>query len=63
MHAPDLRAFIAQQPKGSELVFVDDGSSDDTVEQVERFIADDPSAPIRLLRRPHAGKGGAVSAG
>ncbi|HEX6237193.1 MAG TPA: methyltransferase domain-containing protein [Acidimicrobiales bacterium] len=55
--------FMDGQPPGSELVFVDDGSADGTPERIEELIAAVPGAPVRLLRRPHAGKGAAVTAG
>src|SRR5437763_7243426 len=52
--------FIAKQPRGSELIFVDDGSRDGTAGVVERFAAEHPRLPLRLLREPHRGKGAAV---
>jgi dolichyl-phosphate beta-glucosyltransferase len=55
--------FIADQPPGSELLFVDDGSSDATVAVVEDLIAASPELRVQLLRQPHAGKGAAVAAG
>lgn len=55
--------FVSGLPPGSELVFVDDGSTDGTPERVDELIAAAPGAPLRLLRRPHVGKGAAVSAG
>ena len=58
-----MTAFVACQPPGSELVFVDDGSDDSTAEMVEAFLASSPACPARLLRRPHRGKGAAVQAG
>ena len=60
--AADLAAFVAGQPEGSELVFVDDGSTDDTATMVEKFIASAPRCRTRLLRRPHRGKGAALQA-
>jgi hypothetical protein len=65
--AKDLVAYIRAQPTGSELVFVDDGSRDGTAVLVAEFVgglASGPdAAPVRLLARPHTGKGGAVAAG
>jgi dolichyl-phosphate beta-glucosyltransferase len=61
--APDLCAFVRAQPEGSELVFVDDGSSDGTAHLVREFIAQRDDGCVRLLERPHRGKGAAVQAG
>ncbi len=58
-----LVEFITDQPPGSELLFVDDGSTDGTVAVVEELLAASPDSPVRLLRRPHEGKGAAVAAG
>ena len=58
-----LADFVTGLAPGSELVFVDDGSRDRTPDLVEELIAGRPDAPLRLLRRPHEGKGAAVSAG
>jgi dolichyl-phosphate beta-glucosyltransferase len=58
-----LLDFIEQQPAGSELLFVDDGSVDGTAHAVEEVLASVPGVPARLLRRPHRGKGAAVAAG
>lgn len=62
-HGDELASFIDGFPEGSEIIFVDDGSDDDTAGTVERFIARAGCRRLRLLRRPHAGKGAAVSAG
>jgi dolichyl-phosphate beta-glucosyltransferase len=57
-----LTQFIEKLGNGSELVFVDDGSSDGTVDIVQRLIKDLDGRP-RLICRPHEGKGAAVTAG
>jgi len=62
-YAPELADFIAGCPRGSELVFVDDGSLDTTCEFVERFISLHPDVSVRLVRQHHRGKGAAVAAG
>ena len=55
--------FALRLAPGSELVFVDDGSTDGTPERIEELLQDVPGAPARLVRRPHRGKGAAVAAG
>jgi dolichyl-phosphate beta-glucosyltransferase len=60
--AAELAAFVAGQPERSELVFVDDGSADDTATLVEKFLTSAPGCRARLLRRPHLGKGAALQA-
>ncbi|MGH9288854.1 MAG: glycosyltransferase [Acidimicrobiales bacterium] len=54
--------FIAERGAG-ELVFVDDGSTDGTPDELDELIAGLPGAPAGVLRLPHAGKGAAVTAG
>lgn len=53
-----------------EVIVVDDGSTDDTATLVDLragAMADDPTTadgpPLRVVREPHRGKGGAVRAG
>jgi glycosyltransferase involved in cell wall biosynthesis len=50
-----------------EVLVVDDGSTDDTVAIVEGLVestrAEDTQPRLRVLRCPHRGKGGAVTAG
>jgi ubiquinone/menaquinone biosynthesis C-methylase UbiE len=58
----ELAQFVARCGPGSELIFVDDGSTDGTAGVVEELARWSP-APVRLLRRPHLGKGAAVQAG
>jgi glycosyltransferase involved in cell wall biosynthesis len=48
-----LKSIKAQLFANFECVVVDDGSTDDTAERVERFIADDPR--FRLIRQANGG--------
>jgi dolichyl-phosphate beta-glucosyltransferase len=57
-----LVEFMVAQPAGSELLFVDDGSDDATPRLVDELIAKNPGCAA-ILRRPHQGKGAAVSSG
>jgi dolichyl-phosphate beta-glucosyltransferase len=52
-----IRAYLAEQPFRSEVLVVDDGSSDQTVALAEA------QAGVVVLRRDHRGKGFAVRAG
>jgi dolichyl-phosphate beta-glucosyltransferase len=61
--ARELANFVRGFPVGSELLVVDDGSTDHTAEVVEAFLAGEPDLRAKLLRRPHRGKGSAVRAG
>lgn len=60
--APALLEFIAGFP-GGELIWVDDGSTDSTVEALGRLLETRSGAPAKLIERPHQGKGAAVRAG
>ncbi len=61
---PTLKAvagYLAQQAFSSEIVVVDDGSTDATAQLVADFA--NTNLMIHLLRNPHQGKGGAVKSG
>jgi dolichyl-phosphate beta-glucosyltransferase len=54
--------FLRGQPYASEVIVVDDGSSDATIEVVRR--CDDPDSMIRIERQPYnLGKGEAIRRG
>src|SRR5688572_8260246 len=48
---------------GSELIFVEGGSTDNTYEEIERAIAANPDTPSVLLKQTGSGKGDAVRLG
>jgi dolichyl-phosphate beta-glucosyltransferase len=57
-----LVEFVAGQPTGSQLLFVDDGSTDGSADKIGALLGSGDGR-ARLLRRPHLGKGAAVAAG
>ena len=59
---PDTIASVRRQAFGCEIVVVDDGSTDDTVE-VLRALAPDPTTPIRWVSQDNQGQGPATNAG
>ena len=52
-----------QMGRGTELIFVEGHSKDDTYAAIEREIASHPATPSRLLRQAGIGKADAVRAG
>jgi dolichyl-phosphate beta-glucosyltransferase len=61
--ADEIVGFIARWGPQSEVIWVDDGSSDRTVKLVEAFISVERDVETKLLQIPHRGKGAAVRAG
>jgi hypothetical protein len=63
-YLPDaVSSVVAQTFEDWELVVVDDGSTDDTVEVTEGLIARHPDRRIRLLRQANAGVSAARNTG
>jgi dolichyl-phosphate beta-glucosyltransferase len=60
---PLLATFVSSCAPGSELIFVDDGSTDQTCQVIEGLLGEARDLSTRVIRRPHLGKGAAVSAG
>jgi SAM-dependent methyltransferase len=64
--AGNIEQVFARTPEmgsGTELIFVEGHSTDDTFETIERAIARHPERSARLLRQEGPGKGDAVRAG
>lgn len=53
--------FLNKKNYTYEVIIVDDGSKDGSVEFVESFIKENPG--FRLIKNPHLGKAGAVTTG
>jgi dolichyl-phosphate beta-glucosyltransferase len=53
--------FLGKQKYSYEVIIVDDGSTDGSVEFAEKFIKENPH--FRLIKNPHYGKAGAVTTG
>lgn len=56
-----VATFLNTQPYTSEVVIVDDGSTDQSVDLLEKFIKDKEN--WRLIKNPHQGKGYTVITG
>jgi dolichyl-phosphate beta-glucosyltransferase len=61
--AREIVNFVAGWGPGSQVIWVDDGSSDRTVEVVTAFIDEGHPVPTKLLQIAHRGKGAAVRTG
>jgi dolichyl-phosphate beta-glucosyltransferase len=53
--------FLEKKGKAYEVIVVDDGSKDGSVEFIEEFAKDHEQ--VRLIKNPHMGKAGAVTTG
>lgn len=62
-HISELFSRIPQMGAGTEIIFVEGHSSDDTFEAIEREIAAHPDMQCKLIKQPGKGKGDAVRAG
>jgi SAM-dependent methyltransferase len=59
----NIFARVPELGAGTELIFVEGGSSDNTYEAIERSIAEHPERSCKLLRQTGTGKGDAVRLG
>ncbi|HEY8232570.1 MAG TPA: glycosyltransferase [Vicinamibacteria bacterium] len=62
-HIAPLVASLPSLPEGSEFLFVEGNSTDDTAAVIERAVAEHPELPLRAFRQPGKGKGDAVRFG
>jgi SAM-dependent methyltransferase len=62
-HIRPLVESLPRLPPGSEFLFVEGNSTDDTAAVIERVVAERPREPLRFLRQPGKGKGDAVRFG
>lgn len=58
-----IMARVPEMAGGTELVFVEGHSSDNTYEAIEKAIAENPHRPCKLFRQTGKGKGDAVRLG
>ena len=62
-HIRPLVASLPRLPDGSEFLFVEGNSTDDTAEVIQRTLAEHPGLPLRFFKQPGKGKGDAVRFG
>jgi SAM-dependent methyltransferase len=62
-HIASLVARLPELGPGSEFLFVEGNSTDDTEAVIRRTIAENPGRPLRLLKQTGRGKGDAVRLG
>jgi len=61
-HVRELVARLPELPAGSEVLFVEGNSTDDTEAVIRQVVAENPHRPLRFLKQPGRGKGDAVRA-
>lgn len=62
-HIPSLVQRLPELPPGSEFLFVEGNSTDDTEAVLRRTVEENPHRPFRFLKQPGRGKGDAVRVG
>jgi SAM-dependent methyltransferase len=62
-HIRPLVARLPELPPGSEFLFVEGNSTDDTEAEIQRVIAENPDKPFRFVKQTGKGKGDAVRLG
>jgi len=62
-HIAPLVESLPKLPAGSEFLFVEGHSTDDTAAVIERSVGEHPELPLRFFRQPGKGKGDAVRFG
>jgi len=62
-HIDELMARIPEMGSGTEIIFVEGNSSDDTWGAIERAIKANPHRNCKILKQPGKGKGDAVRTG
>lgn len=55
--------YLEKQPYDKEVIIVDDGSEDGSIELIEKFIQSSGKNYIQLIKNPHGGKAATVITG